>query len=180
MSKIFAILETRTRHDFSGYKTNFILRRLERRLAFHKLTSLSHYAALLNRRPGEADLLLRELSVGVTHFFRDKPAFDSLERKVIPKLVSTGTVRGKIRIWCAGCSTGQEAYSIAILLAERMERHAKKIPITLFATDIDARSIQVARSGTYPAQDLEGISQERRSRFFTSMDGGLRYRIRKT
>lgn len=180
LSKIFALLASRTGHDFSGYKPSSFRRRLERRLSAHKIKSLGEYAVLLDRHPAETQLLFQELLIGVTQFFRDPEAFHSLEKKVIPKLFTQRPPRQKIRIWCAGSSTGEEPYSIAILLAEHRERIGKSFPVTIFATDMDAEAIAAARRGVYPAEALAGMSPKRRSRFFTSLQGGSRFQIHKS
>jgi two-component system CheB/CheR fusion protein len=179
LNKIYILLRTQTGHDFSQYKPNTINRRIERRMAVHQVEALESYVQYLQQTPHEVDALFRDLLIGVTNFFRDPEAFAVLESEVIPKLFEgkgSGTV---VRAWTTGCSTGEEAYSIAILLQERLEALKKNFRIQVFATDIDSRAIAVARAGIYPASIADNITPERLARFFSLEPGGGAYRVHK-
>ncbi len=177
--KIFILLRSHTGHDFSQYKQNTIKRRVERRMAVHQIPNLSSYVRFLQQTPVEVEALFRDLLIGVTSFFRDPDAFTVLETTVIPSILSDKPVGTAIRIWVCGCSTGEEAYSIAILLQEQMEKLKKNFKLQLFATDIDSRAIDQARSGLYSASISADVSAERLSRFFTLENDGSTYRINK-
>ncbi len=178
--KIFVLLRSQTGHDFSQYKQNTIKRRVERRMAVHQIAELSSYVRFLQRTPVEVEALFRDLLIGVTNFFRDPEAFSALETLVIPGLFTDKMSGGVIRAWICGCSTGEEAYSVAILLQEQMERLKTSIKIQLFATDIDSRAIDFSRSGVYSASIAADVSPERLARFFTLENDGSSYRINKT
>ncbi len=179
MKKIFNILRTQTGHDFSHYKQNTIIRRIERRMAVHNLKSVDEYVRYLQQKPAEVDALFHDLLIGVTSFFRNPAAFDVLQKIVIPLLFSGKPPDSVIRIWVPGCYTGEEAYSIGILLQEQAEMLKQIFKIQIFATDIDSRAIAQARIGTYPASISADLSPERLERFFTQ-DAEGNYRIRKS
>ncbi|WP_295404713.1 chemotaxis protein CheB [uncultured Thiocystis sp.] len=179
LSKIFVLLRAQTGHDFSQYKRSTIQRRIERRMAVHQLATLDDYAQYLRQMPAESDALFRDLLIGVTNFFRDPAAFQALEETVIPKLFAGKSAEVAIRVWSVGCSTGEEAYSLAILLAERQEAMRQRFKVQVFATDIDALAIATARIGLYPASIATDLSAERLARFFTAEPGGDIYRIHK-
>jgi two-component system CheB/CheR fusion protein len=179
MKKIFVLLRAQTGHDFSFYKPNTIDRRIARRMAINQIKSIDDYVRHLQRDPAEVTALFRDLLIGVTGFFRDPEAFQLLEEKVIPKIFANKGVDATIRVWSAGCSTGEEAYSLAMLLAEGMEARKKSFAIQVFATDIDSLAIATARAGIYPASIVANISPERLARFFTLEPGGHTYRIHK-
>ena len=179
LKKIFILLRVQTGHDFSQYKPSTIYRRIERRLAVHQIESIGDYLKFLQQTPAEVDILFRELLIGVTNFFRDPEAFKSLEEHVIPKLFKGKTPSGYIRVWTPGCSTGEEAYSIAILLHEHLESLRKSYNVQIFATDIDSHAITFARNGIFPASIAADISLERLSRFFTADPDEKTYRINK-
>jgi len=180
LQKIFVLLRAQTGHDFSQYKPNTIHRRIERRLAVHQSDSMADYLSFLQETPAEVEALFRDLLIGVTNFFRDPEAFQALEDEVIPQIF-TGkpAVGGTIRVWTAGCSTGEEAYSIAILIQERMEALRQSHTVQIFATDIDSRAIATARAGIYPASIAADLSPERLARFFVAEPGGSAYRVQK-
>ena len=178
--KIFVLLRSQTGHDFSQYKLNTIKRRVERRMAVHQIAELGGYVRFLQQTPVEVEALFRDLLIGVTNFFRDPEAFTALETFVIPGLFSDKPGGSTIRVWVCGCSTGEEAYSIAILLQEQMEKLKKNFKLQLFATDIDSRAIDQARSGVYSASIAADVSPERLARFFTLENDGGSYRINKT
>jgi len=179
LKKIFVLLRAQTGHDFSLYKPSTISRRIERRMALHQIDRLESYVAYLDKTPDEADALFRDLLINVTRFFRDPDAFAVLEKEIVPPLFEHRPPGAALRLWVVGCSTGEEAYSLAILLAEHMHKLKRSIPVQLFATDIDSHAIAAARAGIYPASISADVSPERLARFFTlDSDGGC-YRINK-
>jgi two-component system CheB/CheR fusion protein len=178
--KIFVLLRAQTGHDFSQYKPNTIHRRIERRMAVHQIDTLSNYVKYLQQAPPEVEALFRDLLIGVTNFFRDPEAFQTLEEQMVPKLFTGKPASATIRVWSPGCSTGEEAYSLAILLMEHMEALKKSYTVQLFATDIDSQAIATARAGIYSASIATDISPERLARFFTIEPDGRAYRIHKS
>jgi two-component system CheB/CheR fusion protein len=180
MKKIFILLRAQTGHDFSLYKPSSIQRRIERRMAVHQIDSIENYVKYLQQAPDETDALFRDILIGVTNFFRDPEAFKVLEEVAIPIIFENKVLGSEIRVWSAGCSTGEEAYSIAILLFERMQSLKQNYAIQVFATDIDSRAIATARAGVYPASIADDISPERLARFFTPENDGGSYRIHKS
>jgi len=180
LKKIFILLRSQTGHDFSQYKPTTIYRRIERRMAVHQVEALDSYVQYLQQTPVEVEALFRDLLIGVTNFFRDPEAFTALETLVIPKLFAGKPSGGVVRAWTTGCSTGEEAYSIAILLQERLEALKQNYRIQVFATDIDSRAIAVARAGVYPASIADDITPERLARYFTPEPGGNAYRVHKS
>ena len=179
LKKIFVLLRAQTGHDFSQYKPSTIHRRIERRMAVHQLETMDAYVRYLQQTPAEVDALFGDLLIGVTNFFRDPDAFQMLEDQAIPKLFTGKPNGATVRVWSAGCSTGEEAYSLAILLVERMEALKQSYTVQVFATDIDPRAIATARAGVYPASIAADMSPERLARFFTLEPGGQAYRIHK-
>lgn len=179
LKKIFVLLRAQTGHDFSQYKPSTINRRVERRMAVHQIDALESYVRFLQQTSTEVEALFRDLLIGVTNFFRDPDAFKVLEDQIIPKLFEDKPAGSAVRVWCTGCSTGEEAYSIAILLQERMESLKQHFTVQLFATDIDSRAIAIARSGLYPANIAADISPERLARFFSAEADGSAYRVHK-
>jgi two-component system CheB/CheR fusion protein len=180
LRKIFVLLRTQTGHDFSLYKLNTIHRRLERRMALHQIDLLEGYVAYLSKSPEEVEALFRDLLINVTRFFRDPEAFAVVEKEIIPRLLEDRPAGSPLRLWVVGCSTGEEAYSLAILLAERMAALKRHHPLQLFATDIDSRAIAAARAGIYAASISVDVSPERLARFFTLDPDGSVYRINKS
>ncbi|MEI7883842.1 MAG: chemotaxis protein CheB [Clostridia bacterium] len=179
LKKIFILLRDQIGYDFSNYKPSTIKRRIDRRLAVQQIETLDEYLKFILQTPTEVQALFHDLLIGVTNFFRDPEAFIMLEEQVIPKLFVDKPRGSTIRIWCAGCSTGEEAYSLAILIQEQLEKIKMNYQVQIFATDIDAQAIYVARSGTYPASIALDISPERLARFFTLDADGSVYRIHK-
>ena len=167
---ICEILLSRVGHDFSQYKEATFLRRVQRRMQVLGLTTVAAYITTLDQSREEAGLLFRDLLIGVTTFFRDAGAFDAVKRVVLPRLFEGKAAGDEIRVWVPGCATGEEAYSLAMLLREQMDGLAEKPKVQVFATDIDDFAISTARAGRYPATLLDGLSPERRSRFFTRQD----------
>lgn len=180
LKKIFVLLRSQTSHDFSLYKPSTIHRRIERRMAVHQIEAIDEYVKYLQLNRPEVQALFRDLLIGVTNFFRDPEVFRVLETEVIPKLFANKPAGGVIRVWAAGCSTGEEAYSLAILLLEQMEALKQRFTIQIFATDIDDRAINSARAGLYPASIAADVSQERLARFFTTESDGSAHRIHKS
>jgi len=146
LPKILVLVRSRTGQDFSFYKQSTVVRRIERRMAIHEIANLSDYLQYVRKYPDELDTLFKELLIGVTNFFRDPEAFEVLKKKVIPQIL-----KGKpdddtsVRIWVPGCSTGEEAYSLAILFQEFMEQTKQDMRVQIFATDIDSRAVEMAR-----------------------------------
>ncbi|MFW6368926.1 MAG: CheR family methyltransferase, partial [Spirochaetota bacterium] len=172
LNRIFALLRSRTGHDFYHYKPSTIERRIQRRMAVHHLGDVNEYVTLLDENPAEVGALFRDMLIGVTQFFRDPEAFDALEQQVLPMLFSGRDEGEAIRVWVPGCSTGEEAYSLAILLQERIESQSRHDQIQIFATDIDSEAVRIAREGRYPGNIRANISEERLSRFFTPEPAG--------
>ena len=168
---ICEVLRERVGHDFGGYKEKTFLRRVQRRMQVLQLVTLDAYVEHLRQDPEEARLLFRDLLIGVTHFFRDAEAFQALEELVIPRLFADKAPGGTLRVWVPGCSTGEEVYSIALLLREHMDAMRSPPKVQIFGTDIDEAALQVARAGRYPAALLDSVPEERRQRFF-HRDGG--------
>jgi two-component system, chemotaxis family, CheB/CheR fusion protein len=179
LNKIFILLRAQTSHDFSQYKPNTIQRRIERRMAVQQIEAMDEYLRYLHHTPAEVESLFRDLLIGVTNFFRDPEAFKALEEQVIPKLFADKPAGAVIRVWTPGCSTGEEAYSLAILFRERLEALKQGFKVQVFATDIDNQAIAVARVGLYPASIAADISPERLKRFFSAEPEGSAYRMHK-
>jgi two-component system CheB/CheR fusion protein len=177
LREVFTQLRIRTGHDFSNYKRPTLLRRIERRINVRNLPDLMSYAAYIQQQPDETGALLRDLLISVTNFFRDKKAFEAVETEVIPKILRGKTAESQVRIWVAGCATGEEAYSIAMLFAEQTMNVIDAPKIQLFATDIDEAAIAHAREGYYSLNDAADVSPERLRRFFNKEGDG--YRIRR-
>jgi two-component system CheB/CheR fusion protein len=174
LTTIFNLLRTRTGHDFRDYKERTFQRRVQRRMQVVQTTKLEDYAERLQREPDEVSALFRDLLIGVTDFFRDAAAFQALETLVIPKLFEDKGADDEVRVWVPGCSTGEEAYSIAILLREHVERSLSPPKVQVFATDIDETAMGVARAARYPASVVKEVSPERLRRFFVHEAGTYR------
>jgi two-component system CheB/CheR fusion protein len=179
MKKICVILRAQTGHDFSQYKPTTLHRRIGRRMSVHQVDSMDDYIKYLQQAPIEVETLFRDLLIGVTSFFRDPEAFQALENHIIHKLFSVKSDDEVIRVWVPGCSTGEEAYSIAIIMQERHEVLKQNCRAQIFATDIDSQAIATARAGVYPASIADDITPERLSRFFTAEPDSNAYRIHK-
>ncbi len=180
LKKVFILLRAQTGHDFSEYKPSTIHRRIERRMAVHQIDMLEGYLKYLQQSPTEVETLFREMLIGVTRFFRDTEAFQALETQILPALLASKPAGGAVRGWVPGCSTGEEAYSIAILLQERMEALKLRYDVQLFATDIDSQAITKARAGVFPAGIAADVTPERLARFFTLETDSGNYRIHKS
>ena len=177
LEKILILLRRHTKHDFSLYKRNTINRRIERRLVVNQIEQPADYLRFLRQNPLEVETLFQELLIGVTSFFRDPDAFEVLEQRAIPQIIDNSRSDQPIRIWVPGCSTGEEAYSIAILFREQMSAYDQKFEVQIFATDINERAIEKARMGVYPDSIAGDVSAERLPRFFVK-DGNA-YRVTK-
>jgi two-component system CheB/CheR fusion protein len=178
LAKIHLLLRGHTGHDFSQYKSSTVSRRIERRMLHHQIAALDEYLQFLQHNPAEVDALFADLLIGVTHFFRDQEAFQALADAVIAPLFKQRTAGQAVRVWCVGCSTGEEAYSVAMLLAEAAQTAASQARVQVFATDIDRRAIDVARTGVYPRGIASDVSAERLARHFLVEPSGD-YRIHK-
>ncbi len=166
LGKICAILRRETGHDFRRYKQSTLVRRVRRRMGESRAASIYAYVESLSDDAQEVEQLFRDLLISVTHFFRDPEAFDLLAAKVIPRLFEGKDEDGFVRVWVAGCATGEEAYSLAILLREHMAKLDKPPQVQVFATDIDSQALEAARQAIYPEAIAGQISQERLERFF--------------
>ena len=176
LHKILAVLRGRNGSDFSAYKKSTMRRRIERRMHVHGITEPEEYARFLEHTAYEVDALFKELLISVTSFFRDPPAFEALEHE-LSKLVELKDDGQTLRAWITGCATGEEAYSIAIVVKEVLQRAHKNIKVQIFATDLDQAAVDVARGGRYPDGIAADVSPERLDRFFTREDSG--YRVNK-
>ena len=179
LEKILILLRAKTGHDFSMYKKNTLYRRIERRMSIHQLDRIMSYVRFLQENSQEADLLFRELLIGVTSFFRDPAAWEHLKEKVLPLLLKACPPNGTLRAWSQGCSTGEEAYSLAIAFKETVTQLAPEsgVRLRIFATDLDKDAIDKARQGLYPPGIAADVSAERLDRFFVQDVHG--YRIGK-
>ncbi|PXW95240.1 two-component system CheB/CheR fusion protein [Sphaerotilus hippei] len=175
--RILALLRTGTGHDFSLYKKSTVGRRIERRMAQHNIEDVEVYARFLKEHPAELKALFRELLINVTSFFRDPQAFVVLKNDIVPGLLEGKPATQVLRVWVAGCATGEEAYSVAIVLREVMADAHPSMKVQLYATDLDDEAIAVARAGLYPPHIAQDVSPERLRRFFNREEAG--YRVRK-
>lgn len=166
LPKICPALRKRTGHDFSRYKESTLARRIQRRMQVAHIDSAAKYVERLNKNSEEVDALFKDLLIGVTQFFRDFESFEALSRHVIPELFRDKDSDGQIRVWVPGCASGEEAYSLAIVLAEHAEKAKQKPKIQIFATDLDTEALEFARKGRYPADVAEQISPQRLKRYF--------------
>ena len=176
LQKIFILIRSQTGHDFSLYKHNTILRRIEKRMAIHQIERLADYVTLLRGNPQEVEALFKEFLIRVTNFFRDPDAFEVLKKTVLPSLMKNRPADDPLRVWVPGCSTGEEAYSLAILIGEYAKKLKKNFRVQIFATDIDHSAINAARSGVYEEGIADDVSPERLSRYFTKK--GSLYKVR--
>jgi two-component system CheB/CheR fusion protein len=152
LEKVIILLRTHTGHDFSLYKKNTFNRRIERRMGIHQISKIGNYVRYLQENSQELDLLFKELLIGVTSFFRDPAVWEELRMKILPALIASRPDGHVLRVWVPGCSTGEEAYSLAIVFKEVMEliKPRKNIKLQVFATDLDKDAIDKARQGIYP------------------------------
>lgn len=178
LKKIILNLLTKTSHDFSLYKKNTILRRIERRMNINQINDMGSYLAFLEKNESEPHALFKDLLIGVTSFFRDPQAFDALQELLMSDVFHNKPDGYKMRVWIAGCSTGEEAYSICILLLESIERLNRNYDIQIFATDLDENAINVARSGLYPLTISDDVSPERLKKYFNR--DSSQYKVKTT
>ncbi len=176
INRIYELLKKETEYDFSKYKRNTIYRRLRRRMVIYRYTLLKEYADFLEKKPEEVEKLFKELLIGVTSFFRDMPAFKSLEENVLPEIFSQKKSE-PVRIWVAACSTGEEAYSIAILVSEYMEKNNIRKEIQMFASDIDKDALEIARYGQFRENNESDVPTDILKKYFTKKDAV--YQIKK-
>jgi len=153
--------------DFRGYKRTTLRRRVERRMSLHRCSTMAEYANLLDRTPEEYDELVSSMLIKVTSFFRDPETWDLLRKKVVPRIIEREKAGEEPRVWSAGCATGEETYSIAILIAEALGKGIASARVKVFGTEVDDAAVAAARRGIYDARAIEGLSRERLSRFFT-------------
>jgi two-component system CheB/CheR fusion protein len=174
LEKVVILLRAQTGHDFSLYKKSTIYRRIERRMGLHQITKIADYVRYLRENSQESDLLFKELLIGVTSFFRDPVVWEQLKDKIIPEFLATRPLGGMLRAWTAGCSTGEEAYSLAMVFKEALEKvkPPKNFSLQIFATDLDKDAIDKARAGIYPANISADVSEERLRQFFVKNEHG--------
>lgn len=174
LQKIFARLRARTARDFSRYKQSTVMRRIRRRMLLRHIEQFGAYLDILNKEPDEVRSLADDLLVTVTNFFRDQDVFAELEKRVIPNLFEGKTAEDSVRIWSVGCATGEEAYSLAMLLLEESFRRENAPRIQIFASDLHERSLLKARQGFYSSDIETDVGSKRLKRFFRKEDGGYR------
>jgi two-component system CheB/CheR fusion protein len=180
IEKIAILLRAQTGHDFSLYKKSTVYRRIERRMGIHQIDHISTYVRFLQENPKELDLLFKELLIGVTSFFRDPMVWDELRDNVIPALITANPEGRTLRAWVAGCSTGEEAYSLAIVFKEALGQVNPKgrCILQIYATDLDKDAVEKARAALYSEKSVADVSEERLSRFFIKEENG-KFRIAK-
>ncbi len=177
INRILMQLRTSTGHDFSLYKKSTITRRIQRRMSQHSIEDTETYARFLKEHPSEIGSLFKELLINVTNFFRDPEAFVTLKQEILPPLLANKGDDYVFRVWVAGCATGEEAYSIAMVLRELMDENRYDFKVQLYSTDLADDAINAARSGCYPPNISQDVTPERLRRFFIKEDGG--YRVKK-
>jgi two-component system CheB/CheR fusion protein len=170
LKKVFVLLRGQTGHDFSYYKPSTIQRRIERRMNLNQIGLLRDYVQYLDTNPLEIETLFKELLIGVSSFFRDPEAFAALKEKVIPALFKDKRQDEAVRVWVSGCATGEEAYSLAMLLREHLDTLGQERKLQVFATDIDSNAIEKARSGTYPDSIAVDVPPAYLNRYFSKQD----------
>ena len=167
---MLALLRARTKLDFRCYRKKMLARRIERRMGLSHFDRIADYLAFLREHPDEVKQLARDLLISVTSFFRDPEAFSTLETEVIAPLVQAKEADAPLRVWVPGCATGEEPYSLGMLLLEQLAAAQKSCPVQIFATDVDEEALEVARQGIYPESISADVSPERLARFFTRVD----------
>jgi two-component system CheB/CheR fusion protein len=173
LEKVLVLLRSRTGQDFSSYKRSTLDRRIERRMGVHQIPHIQQYLRFVQENPPELDLLFKELLIGVTGFFRDPAAWDLLLSQALPTLIDGCPDGGTLRAWTPGCSTGEEAYSLAMAFREALALHrpGRRLGCRIFATDLDAAAVQRARQASFPPNILADVSSERLARFFVAEEG---------
>ena len=176
LEKIIILLRTYTGNDFSLYKKNTVYRRIERRMAVHKIERISSYVHFLQENPKEATILFKELMIGVTNFFRDAPVWEKLKETIFPNIFSTLQEGSVLRAWVPGCSTGEEAYTLAMIFKEALEKNKPQegFSLQIFATDLDNEAIETARRALFPLNIVSDVSPARLTRFFNKTEEGYR------
>jgi two-component system CheB/CheR fusion protein len=176
LEKIIILLRTHTGNDFSLYKKNTVYRRIERRMSVHKIDKISAYVHFLQENPKEANILFKELMIGVTNFFRDPVVWEKLKTTVIPDYIVKLPEGSILRAWVPGCSTGEEAYSLAIVFKEAIEKinPPGRFSLQVFATDLDNDAVEIARKGIFPSNIAADVTPDRLNRFFSATDDGYR------
>jgi len=176
LEKIIILLRTYTGNDFSQYKKNAVYRRIERRMGIHKIDKISAYVYFLQSNPKELNILFKELMIGVTSFFRDIEVWERLKEKVFPDVIRARQSNSIVRAWIPGCSTGEEAYSMAIVFKEVLEKinPHEGVSLQIFATDLDNEAIEIARKGIFHSNIAADVSPNRLNRFFVASDEGYR------
>ena len=177
LEKVFILLRNETGCNFGDYKNSTVIRRLEKRMALNQIDKLENYLKYLQKNKEELQKLFDELLIGVTSFFRDKEAYNTVEQNIIPQIIKDKSDGDTIRVWVAGCSTGEEAYSLAILFDEAISKQAKSLKLQIFASDLDERAINTARQGIYPETIFADVAPERLRRYFQGESNT--YRISK-
>jgi len=172
LNKIFIMIRSAKGVDFTSYKRSTIMRRVTRRMLLQKIEGMDKYVTYLKETPSEIETLYQDILINVTSFFREPKAFDALRKSVFPHIVKKAAADVPVRIWVPACSTGEEAYSIAITLIEYMDDNKISRPVQLFATDLDELAVEKARRGTYPENISRDVSSERLRRFFEKTGGG--------
>jgi two-component system, chemotaxis family, CheB/CheR fusion protein len=172
LEKIVILLRTHTGHDFSLYKKPTLYRRIERRMIIHQLDKIDNYVSFLQENPKELEILFKELLIGVTKFFRDAVVWEKLKEQVLPDLFNELPNGHVLRVWITGCSTGEEAYSFAIVFKEAYEKvkQSKNLTLQIFATDINSDAIEIARRGVFSSNIVANVSSERITKFFTKKE----------
>ncbi|MDI1322773.1 MAG: chemotaxis protein CheB [Algoriphagus sp.] len=176
LDKIIILLREHSGHDFSLYKKNTLFRRIERRKGIHKIEKISSYVRFLQENPAEVEILFKELLIGVTSFFRDPEVWEKLRNSIIPEMIKDVPNRHIFRAWVTACSSGEEAYSLAMVFKEVVEKlqNQKGLTLQIFATDLDKDSVEKARAGIYAENISAEVSAERLDRFFTKEVNGYR------
>jgi two-component system CheB/CheR fusion protein len=177
LDQLFALLRVGHDIDFAHYKPNTVERRIRRRMAVHKADTLAEYVAILRAQQAEVEQLYREILIRVTGFFRDPEVFETLQRDVVPEMIRGRSSANPLRIWVPGCATGEEAYSLAILMLEAAGNLDLTSPVQIFGTDVSEEAVERSRLGIYPENIAADVSPDRLRRFFTKVDSG--YRVAK-
>jgi len=177
VQKILVLLRDRVGHDFTCYKQSTIIRRIQRRMSIQQINGIEKYLRYVRANPSELDALFKDLLIGVTGFFRDPQAFEAIQEKAIPKLLEQLEPKQALRVWVPGCSTGEEVYSLVIVIKECLTKAGKEVPLQVFGTDIDKVAVDKAREGLYPASIAADLSPERLARYFSEEPGC--YRVTK-
>ena len=178
LTQVLQLLLRATGVDFTHYKFNTLYRRITRRMVLHKTEHLKDYVHFLQQHPAALEALYHDILISITSFFRNPEAFEAIKSKVFPRLIKDRPPQDPVRIWSLGCSTGQEAYSLAMAYAEFTEAAGSRVPLQLFATDLEETAVETARAGVYSKDIAQDVSAERLRRFFVEIDGT--YRIQKS